>query len=204
MFYFPAKFLYKVFLLYKTISFTLINKISNLTLLQCSTNIIHLFLNCTTVYNPTCTISLLERNPSTVCSRFHCIFAHFLVFINDTKEEHIIWKPHPSIPCISNHQFWHTQVLFTSCQASVSLKQTPWHVLLRGVYKFLPVHSTILDQYGWNSVQTSILYWRAYMKFYLHLLHFYQMWINFSTKMSTKNDCFTKINPLNAILHVVT
>lgn len=132
-------------------------------------------------------------------NRFFPVPLHFCPLSGvhyDIKEEHIIWRPHPSIPCISNHQFWHTQILFTSRQASVSLKQTPWHVLLKGVYKLLPVHSTILDQYGRNSVQTSILYWRAHMKFYLHLLHFYQRWINFSTGDVNKNLLFHKNQPI--------
>lgn len=67
---------------------------------------------------------------------------------------------------------------------------------LNDVNKFLPVHSTILDQNGRNSVQTSILYWRAYMKFYLHLLHFYQTWINFSTGHVNKNWLFHKNQPI--------
>lgn len=127
----------------------------------------------------------------------------------DTKGEHVIWRPHPSIPLykqpsVRYSQLWQTQALFTSCPASVSWKVTPWHVLLKDVIKFLPVYSTILDQIGWNLVQTSILYWRAYMKFYLHLLHFYQMWLGFSTGHVNENWCFANINPLNAILHVVT
>jgi hypothetical protein len=102
--------------------------------------------------------------------------------------------------CISNHLsdihlFWQTQALFTSCPASVSWKLTPWHMSLKGVNKFLPVHSTILDQNGQNSEQTSIFYRRAYIKFYLHLLHFYQMWISFSTGVVNENWCFTKNKP---------
>jgi hypothetical protein len=136
---------------------------------------------------------LVVRNPSTVCPRFRCISAHFLVFVMTQKKSMSYGDLiHPSIPLYKQPFVRYSSVLAdTSYVYKLSskyfMKTDARHMLLKGVNKFLPVHSTILDQIGQNSVQTSILYGRAYMKFYLHLPHSYQMWISFRTGDVNKN-----------------